>query len=135
MGWELHTDEIRPDGVFSTLFRNGEKFCLTLEHAFEDGDGNLYPKLKRGATYKCVRGIHQLARGPKFPTFEITGVPGHSGILFHVGNFNKDSDGCVLMGKRLHVENSEHWIDDSHVSFTAFLKALEEVDEFDLTVE
>lgn len=135
MGWLLATDEIRPDGVFSTLYQNGEKLCVTLEHAFEDADGNFAPKLPRGATYSCKRGTHQLEHGGPFVTFEITGVAGHSGILFHIGNFNKDSDGCVLVGENVHTESSAWWIDDSLVTFQKLMAALADVDEFDLTVE
>lgn len=134
MAWELVTDEIRSDGVFSTLFLNNEKFCVTLEHAFEDSEGNYFPKLKRGTTYKCVRGWHQLEHGPRFETFEITGVPGHTGILFHIGNFNKDSDGCVLLGEKVHSESAEWWVDMSHNTFTKFMAANADVDEFDLEV-
>jgi Family of unknown function (DUF5675) len=135
MGWVLHTDQTRDDGIFSTLFFNDEKFAVTLEHAFEDADGAYFPKLLRGATYKCVRGPHQLEHGPRFEAFEITGVPGHSGILFHVGNFNKDSDGCVLLGASLHTESSAWWIDDSLDTFKRFMAAVADVDEFDIIVE
>lgn len=135
MGWVLHTDDIRPDGVFSTLYQNDEKFCVTLEHAFEDADGNFAPKLPRGATYKCVRGQHQLEHGPRFETFEITGVAGHSGILFHVGNMTKDSDGCALVGEKVHMESSAWWIDNSVLTFKKLMAALADVDEFDLEVQ
>lgn len=36
-----------------------------------------------------------------YETFEITGVPGRSDILWHAGNTEEHTDGCVLLGKRL----------------------------------
>ena len=135
MTWMLHTDDTRPDGVFSTLYQNDEKFAVTLEHTFEQADGAYAPKLPRGVTYKCVRGMHQLEHGPRFETFEVTGVPGHSGILLHRGNFNKDSNGCVLLGSAVHRENGQWWVDESQVTFARFMAAVADVDEFDLTLE
>lgn len=137
MVWSLRTGGIRPDGVFSTLFCDNALFCQTLEHAFEDADGNYYPKVKRGATYKCKRGRHRLDhynKGEPFWTFEITGVVGHSGILFHPGNFNRNSDGCVLTGEKLHTESNEWWIDNSGLAFGQLMAQLDNVDEFDLEV-
>lgn len=34
------------------------------------------------------------------PTWEITGVPGRSAILFHAGNTEEDVKGCVVVGTR-----------------------------------
>lgn len=30
--------------------------------------------------------------------FEVTNVPGRTAILFHVGNFSEDTEGCILLG-------------------------------------
>jgi len=85
------------DGIFGVL-SGGGLVLKTLEHAYDDGHGSWAPKLPAG-NYTCVRGWHQLAHSPKpFETFEVVNVPGHSGILFHVGNYNNDSEGCILLG-------------------------------------
>lgn len=88
------------DGILGILYssdRHGFN-CDTLEHAYRSPSGDYVPKLPPGI-YVCKRGIHRLEHGLPFETFEIMDVPGHTGILFHVGNFNKDSAGCVLVGK------------------------------------
>lgn len=47
-------------------------------------------------TYRCTRTIFYRT-GEQ--TFEITGVPGRSRILFHAGNTEEDVEGCVLLGE------------------------------------
>ncbi len=91
------------DGVFSELFdENGHKLASCIEHAYPNGDGKPQlwgPKLPPGR-YVCNRGMHRLhGMQSDFETFEITGVPGHTNILFHPGNTQADSEGCVLVGR------------------------------------
>src|SRR6266481_1747921 len=83
------------NGVFGILQdSDGNNLAVTLEHSY---DG--IPKIPNG-TFTCVRGSHRLhGMTNDFITFEITGVPDHINILFHWGNYNKDSEGCVLLGK------------------------------------
>ena len=107
----------------------------TLEHAYAAPDGAWRPKIPPGV-YRCVRGSHRLHSGPAFDTFEVTGVAGHRGILFHVGNFNSDSEGCVLCGQKEAVDpnTGQTMITGSRVAFAAFMQRLEGEDEFTLTV-
>lgn len=137
MAWRLNTTDQRPDGIFSELYSDETRLGVTLEHAFEDRDGNWRPKLPRGVTYTCRRGMHRLDhynKGEPFETFEVMDVPGHSGILFHPGNFNRDSDGCILTGSELKTENSEWWVTQSRDTFRRFMQTLSGIDEFELEV-
>jgi hypothetical protein len=138
VAWRLNTTDQRPDGIFSALYSDETRLGVTLEHAYEDADGNWRPKLPRGATYRCRRGMHRLShynKGEPFETFEVMDVPGHSGILFHPGNFNRDSDGCLLTGSELKTESSEWWVTQSSATFRRFMQTLSGIDEFELTVE
>lgn len=81
------------DGTFGVLLDEGVPFCLTLEREWNDN--------KRGescipaGTYICRR-----VQSPKFgDTFEVCDVPGRSHILFHIGNIEDDSHGCILTGE------------------------------------
>lgn len=125
------------DGVFSKLFlfvgdeqvNTQPALCVTLEHSY---DGR--PKLAPG-TYLCVRGQHRLhGMTEDFTTFEITGVIGHSGILFHWGNFNKDSDGCVLLGHTIADSPQGTMVTDSRATFAKFMKTLAGANEVQLEV-
>ena len=120
---KLERIELNSEGIFSALTVSGKVF-YTLEHSYD-----CIPKVQP-AVYKCVRGTHQLHDGIPFETFEITGVEGHSGILFHVGNYNKDSDGCVLVGEKK-VGNS---VVNSKKAFAEFMNLLVGIDDFELVV-
>ena len=135
MNLKLRRTDHREDGIFGVLLDNtGKQIAVTLEHAYDSGHGNgtYVPKLPVGA-YQCVRGTHRLHNKVPFETFEITGVKGHSGILFHVGNKNNDSDGCVLLGNSYGGE--PRVIANSRMTFEAFMNLQHGVNSFTLTVE
>ncbi len=92
MPFELIRVAVRPEGACGVLLEDGLPFAVTLERTFE---GNLV-KIPPGR-YEC-KPTH-FYRG-KYPTYEVTGVEGHSRLLFHIGNLETDSDGCILVGQR-----------------------------------
>jgi len=112
-----------------------EAIAVTLEHAY-NGEPKYAPKLLPG-TYTCIRGMHRLhGMTIDFETFEVTGVLGHSGILFHVGNYNEDSDGCILLGHTItHDANGRLMITDSKLTFQRFMALLVGLQSFELSVE
>lgn len=111
-------------GIFGELSQDDGSFvAYSLEHSYD-----CKPKLPAGA-YACVRGEHQLHSGP-IETFEITGVPGHSGILLHPGNSEGDSEGCVLLGTSVSGDS----LLASKAAFEAFLALVSGIDTFELTV-
>lgn len=126
-------------GIFGNLCSlDGEFLVQTLEHSYPNAWGTAFlPKIPAGV-YTCVRGLHQLKATPLHPnpkpfaTFEITNVPGHTDILFHSGNFNGDTEGCVLLGlKRL----GSFEILESKLAFEAFMKNREGIQTFQLEVD
>lgn len=115
----------KEEGIFSELRdEKGVLIAFTLEHSY-----SLEPKIYNG-TFKCMRGTHQLHDGVPFVTFEIMGVEGHSNLLFHAGNFNHDSEGCILLGQEI-VNNM---ITNSKQTFLKFMELQSELDIFTLTV-
>jgi len=143
-------DGIRPDGIFSNVIGENGPIGVGLEHAYpvvdgrgeaagEGQAGTYAPKLPAG-TYECVRSMHRLhGMDHDFETFEITGVPGHSGVLFHWGNWNEDSEGCVLLGEAIALgeHNGAHveMVTNSRAAFARFMALQEGVERFVLTVE
>jgi hypothetical protein len=130
MELKLNRVDANANGIFGSLLdENDDIICITLEHAYPNGD-SFSAKIPDG-TYDCVRGNHLLdGMTEPFETFEITGVPGHSGLLFHWGNFNKDSEGCVLVGTTIQGP----MITESRIAFEKFMQLMQGVDAFQLVV-
>lgn len=130
MDLTLSRKQYRQDGIFGELRNhNGELVAVTCEHAYQQDDGTWAPKLPAGATYTCQRGQHELHSG-SIETFEITGVPGHTGVLIHPGNTEDASEGCVLVGEA-RVGNA---ITNSRAAFAKFMALEDGLDQFSLTV-
>lgn len=138
MDLKLVRKEFIKDGIFSQLLdHNGALIAHTLEHAYEvENIPNMFqPKLQPGV-YTCVRGMHKIHSTPNpFETFEITNVPEHKGILFHWGNYNHDSDGCVLLGENVSsLYGHAQMVVNSKFSFHQLMELQKGVDKFTLTV-
>ncbi len=131
----LTRKECRSDGIFSQLTDlSGNFICETLEHAYPDEDGVFHAKIPAGK-YQCQRGNHMLhGMDTPFETFEITEVPGHSKLLFHWGNFQKDSEGCVLVGALMANSGGIQMITRSRDTFVRFMYLQKDSDSFELTV-
>lgn len=114
------------EGVFGLLFDEQQnQIAVTLTHAYDRK-----PKVPDGQ-YTCVRGMHRLSHmDHDFETFEITGVEGHTNILFHPGNRQEDSEGCELLGTQIEGE----MITESCKAFDKFMGITSGLDSFTLVV-
>ncbi len=134
----LNRTLVSDEGIFGELMTPSKDFiACTLEHAFIQSQlaQQFYAKLPAGV-YTCLRSQHQLHSSPApFETFEVTDVPGHTGILFHTGNWNKDSDGCILLGEQYTTIEGEAVLMQSKRAFSAFMALQEGEDSFTLTVK
>lgn len=71
----------------------------------------------------------------KYPdTFEVTGVQGRSYILFHSGNVEGHTEGCILLGEKIGKLREDRAILNSGKTFNNFIKELVLQDEFKLTI-
>lgn len=126
----------RDDGIFGELRDlNDVLIAVSLERAYPNDSPDGYSAKIPQGSYMCVRGIHQLEhmRTP-FETFEVTGVVGHFDILFHFGNWNDDSSGCVLLGESLSPSARGQMITNSKQTFDQFMLMENGADTFGLTV-
>lgn len=101
------------DGVFGVICHAGIPFAVSLERSF----ANLEPVIPVG-TYEC-RPRHYNRGG--YPTFEITGVAGHSLLLFHKANWETDLEGCVGVAESFAVLNGRPAIAQSGAGFSEFM--------------
>jgi len=132
----LKRTDARFDGIFGQLLDDkGTVIAFTLEHSYIQPDGSWAPKIPLGQ-YICVRGPHRLhGMDHDFETFEITGVAGHTNLLFHWGNFDKDSEGCVLLGEQVVKQaDGTEMVTNSKATFAKFMIELDGVKEFMITV-
>lgn len=67
-------------------------------------------------------------------TFEVTGVPGRSEVLFHPGNTAENTKGCLLPGSEFGIVNSKPAVLRSRKAFLRFMECLEGINEFRLTI-
>lgn len=102
MNLHLKRVEYRPDGIFGELLdEQGNLVAKTLEHAYPGyGPACSWVAKVHVGTYECVR--HKPVR-LSYETFMLKDVPDFmgkpvAGILIHVGNYDKDSEGCILLG-------------------------------------
>ena len=115
-------------GTFGVLKLDGAVFCVTLEPEDRNNAANV----------SCIPEGEYLARrvnSPRFgETFEITGVPDRSHILFHAGNVEGDTHGCVLLGRSYGRLRGDRAVLNSGDTFKAFLAAASEIDTFPVAV-
>lgn len=124
--------------TFGALLYDGMPFALTLERPwlFNQRTVSCIPTGK----YRALRCRNSPDYGykdsPRFgDTFQVYDVPGRSYILFHKGNLNDDSHGCILVGEQFEKINGESGIAASAKGFTEFMTILANEQEFRLTVE
>ena len=130
--FELHRVAIRHEGAFGVLLHDGLPFAVTLERTYDELDerGRSSPKIPLGV-YRCRRDFFH--RGG-YITYEIR-VPGHSRLLFHRGNTEKDSEGCVLVAESFGELGREPAILESVMGFAEFMRRASSVGvEWDLAV-
>lgn len=137
MNLTLTRTDYLASGIFGYLEPEDNSFELfTLERAYPytpDGTVSavMYQSKIPVGVYTCKRGLHRLyTMTSPFETFEITGISGHTNLLFHLGNTENDSEGCVLLG----LSRNGNTILQSHAAFNIFIKAHDGVDSFKLTV-
>ncbi len=118
-------------GILGELRAEDDSFvCCTLEHAYPEL-GGFSPKTAPG-TYTCVR---HPPRRLHYETFELTNVPPFQTvkvdeILIHIGNYNKDSEGCILLGEMF----GTGCILESRAAFEKFMDIQSDVNEFILVI-
>ena len=110
--------------TFGVLCRDdGVPFAVTLER----------PWLSNMAGRSCIPEGRYIAKrhvSPKFgETFWLQDVPGRSEILFHKGNIDDDTHGCILVGEAFNPVRGEAGITSSKEGFDEFMRLTAGMDE------
>lgn len=103
------------------LYVDGEYFCDTLEDADrglrQDMPLAVIRATKRKGITAIPMGRYRVTLGVQSPKFSkkaiyqfcngylprLINVPGYEGVLIHVGNTDKDTEGCLLVGRNTQV--------------------------------
>jgi len=125
---ELIRIEKSDHGTFGVLKLNGGAFCVTLEP--EDKDNKVNISCIPEGEYTCKRVF-----SPKYgSTFEVTEVDGRSHILFHAGNVETNTKGCILLAQYFGKLKGARAVLNSGNTFRRFREELIRVKEFKLKI-
>ena len=107
-----------PNGCLGVMVHDNEPLCVTLEATYVNDAGEWYTKIPQGSH------VAQRAMFNKggYETYEIF-VPGHDELKIHIGNYRRQTDGCILVGERfgdLEIR-SKPWIQHSASAFWRFM--------------
>ena len=126
----------REHGTFSTIRINVVLFCWGLE-PYNYGNLEKVSCIPSGQ-YLCRRTpsalVSRITDGLFINTFEATYVPLRTKILFHPGNVDEDTEGCLLMGDTLGKLSDKRAILNSGETFRRFMSIMEPYNQFTLTI-
>jgi hypothetical protein len=114
-------------GTFGVLVIDGQPVCNTLEPYHRDNERNI-SSIPSGQ-YICKK--YSSERYPS--TYEVTGVQNRSSVLFHSGNWDDDTMGCILLGESFGTIGSDWVISQSRDAMTEFMQTMHGA-EFKLTI-
>lgn len=111
-----------------SLIHEGIPIFLTLEPPL---GRKLHPAIPQGK-YECIKVKDRVTNGGTFipVTFILKDVPGRKGILFHIGNTERDTQGCICLG----MEIGNNMILKSKIAFGKFIILTQDVEKFSLEI-
>lgn len=120
------------DACISKIYLNNKQVCVGLENPVRPQQkiagitaipaGTYELKLRRfgGFHKKYSKLFKQYHKG----MLEITKVPNFTDVLIHIGNFPKDTDGCLLIGEYAVLDKNTPAIYDSKNSYFYFYQKI-----------
>lgn len=119
-----------PDhGSFGAFRLDTEPFCVTLEPYARDNKPNV--SCINTGIYLCRRTWSGIVNGW---TFEITDVADRTLVRFHPGNLDDHTGACIILAQYFGKLEKDWAILNSGKTFRKFMKTLEGVNEFMLTI-
>jgi hypothetical protein len=100
--------------------------CVTLELPYKDNKKQIscIPK----GTYRSSVGVSNT----KGQVVYVKGVTNRTGILIHIGNYSKDTLGCILVGKKITYSETlkEHYIEMSGITISELINVINKEELF-----
>jgi len=130
----IRLEENFKHGTFGVLRVNKELFCVTLEPRDEENRRNVSSIPAQQYLCKLSPTALQSVRKLGFETtYEVTNVPGRSGIKFHPGNTIDDTAGCIIVGEHFGKLGKDRAVLNSGATFIKFMQMMDGAD-FILTI-
>lgn len=115
-------------GTFGVLCTDEKAICPTLERTWQGNQKEI--SCIPAGNYKCSR--HKSSHfGECFIVLE---VPGRSDILFHAGNWQTDSKGCIVLGMSFDIVTNQEGLSGGGNGFRRFMETLKGINDFDLVI-
>ena len=116
------------EGTFGILTLNGRAFCVTLEP--EDLNNRDFVSCIPTGTYLCKRIV-----SPKYgDVFEVQDVPSREHVLFHAGNRDQNTEGCILLAQYFGKLKGDRAVLNSGFTLKAFMQELGDEMSFALQI-
>jgi len=124
----IRLEENSEYGTFGVLKIQKQVFCVTLEPADLLNKTNV--SSIPAQQYWCRRIVSQ-----KFgETFEVKDVPGRTSVLFHSGNVDEHTHGCIILAQHFGKIGKGRGVLNSGETWTKFMNRMSDVPGFHLTI-
>ena len=114
----LIRDEFTDKSTLGKLFLNGEMFCQTLELPYLDNQRSI-SCIPEGE-YKVRLRTAKESSSRDYLHLLVQDVKGRSYILVHIGNFPRDTKGCILVGQ----SRQQDRVNNSRIAMELLLKEI-----------
>ena len=116
------------EGTFGVLTVDGMPFCVTLEPYSNDNQSNV----------SCIPAQQYMCKpysSAKYNNvYQVMNVPGRSSILFHSGNTDNHTEGCIILASYYGKLNGDWAALNSGTTFNKFREYIAQ-DDFLLTIK
>jgi hypothetical protein len=124
---ELYLERIgsSPWGTFGTL-QHGDWRCATLEPRWK-GNARSVSCIPAGTYELAMRDspmVNRTTSGRFSRGWEVTNVPERRWIMIHPGNWERNTDGCILVGVGSGIISGEPGIGSSQQTFAKLMELL-----------
>ena len=115
-----------PWGTIGSLLVPGHAPFTTLEPVWDNNTPNksCVPTGLYGLKSQPSATLNRITKGRYEWGWYLQDVPHRSGILFHPGNFENDTQGCILVGTSFEVIGSRPGVARSQIAYAALAYAL-----------
>lgn len=124
----IRLEESAEHGTFGVLKINKSVYCCTLEPS--DRLNKTNQSSIPAKQYKCNKII-----SPKYgTTYQVMDVPDRTHILFHAGNIDDHTEGCIILGQHFGKLRGNKAVLNSGKTFMRFMELLKDEKQLHLSI-